>query len=88
MILNNVRIPRSHLLNKQGDVTVDGKYISQYADKSKHFGAVLGTLSGGRISILGATTCDLITAITIAIRFENLYCYPIWYGLIYLYLII
>ncbi|XP_057295716.1 peroxisomal acyl-coenzyme A oxidase 3-like [Hydractinia symbiolongicarpus] len=70
MILNNVRIPRSHLLNKQGDVTVDGRYISQYADKSKRFGAVLGTLSGGRISILGATTCDLITAITIAIRYS------------------
>lgn len=69
MLLDHVRVPRTHLLNKQGDVTPEGKYVSPYKDKSKRFGAVLGTLSGGRVGITGLATCNLIMAVTISLRF-------------------
>lgn len=32
------RIPRTALLNKQADVTPDGKYVAAIKDKSKRFG--------------------------------------------------
>ena len=63
-----MRIPRTSLLNKQGDVTPEGIYVSPYKDKSKRFGAVLGTLSGGRVGITGLAACNLIMAVTIAVR--------------------
>ena len=69
--MDNVRIPRTNLLNKQGDVTPEGKYMSPFKDKSKRFGAVLGTLSGGRVTITGLATCNLIMAVTIAVRYDN-----------------
>lgn len=70
MILNNVRVPRVHLMNKQGDVTPEGKYVSPFKNKSERFGAVLGTLSGGRVGITGLATCNLIMAMTIALRYS------------------
>ena len=55
-------------MNKQGDVTPEGEYVSPFKNKSERFGAVLGTLSGGRVGITGLATCNLIMAITIALR--------------------
>jgi len=71
MLLNNVRVPRTHLLNKQGDVSPEGKYVSPYKDKNKRFGAVLGTLSGGRCGITSLATSNLIMAVTIAVRYST-----------------
>ncbi|XP_047141556.1 peroxisomal acyl-coenzyme A oxidase 3 isoform X1 [Hydra vulgaris] len=68
--LNNVRVPRTALIDKQGGVTPDGVYITPFKDISKRFGAVLGTLSGGRVGITGLAICNLINALTIAVRYS------------------
>ena len=70
LLLNNVRVPRAALLDKQGGVSPDGVYITPFKDISKRFGAVLGTLSGGRVSITGLAICNLINAMTIAVRYS------------------
>ena len=70
LILNNVRVPRSALLNKLGGVSRDGKYVTPFKDKNKRFGAVLGTLSGGRIGIAGLVSTNLVMAVTIAVRYS------------------
>ncbi|XP_067945679.1 peroxisomal acyl-coenzyme A oxidase 3-like [Watersipora subatra] len=64
-------IPREYLLNKNGDVTEDGRYETPYKDPRKRFGMVLGALSGGRVGITGMAWCNLTAAITIAIRYSG-----------------
>ena len=34
----NYKIPREMLLNKTGDVTPDGKYVTPYKDPNRRFG--------------------------------------------------
>lgn len=38
IMFNNYRIPRDNLLNKNGDVTEDGRYVSPFKDPNKRFG--------------------------------------------------
>lgn len=67
---NKYRIPREYLLNKTGDVTPEGKYVTPYKDPSKRFGASLGALSGGRVGITGMCVCNLKLCMPIAIRYS------------------
>ncbi|CAH1801769.1 unnamed protein product [Owenia fusiformis] len=67
---NQVRIPRDYLLNRTGDVTPDGKYVTPYKDPNKRFGASLGALSGGRVGITGMCATNLKMALPIAIRYS------------------
>nr|CAD7602534.1 unnamed protein product [Timema genevievae] len=69
VMFDHYRIPRENLLNKNGDVTPEGKYVSPMKDPKKRFGASLGNLSTGRISIIGTCVEYLISAITIATRY-------------------
>nr|CAD7409129.1 unnamed protein product [Timema poppensis] len=69
VMFDQYRIPRENLLNKNGDVTPEGKYVSPMKDPKKRFGASLGNLSTGRISIIGTCVEYLISAITIATRY-------------------
>lgn len=64
------RIPRENLLNKTGDVTPEGKYVSPFKDPNKRFGASLGALSGGRVGITGMCTCNMKLCMPIAIRYS------------------
>ena len=66
--LNQARIPRGNLLNKNSDVTPDGRYVSALKDEKKRFSATLGTLSGGRVGITGIGVTNLKLAIAIAVR--------------------
>ena len=70
LLLDNVRVPSTALLSKLGGVSLDGKYISSFEDNSKHFKAVLASLPGGRISITRLVICNLINAMTIAVRYS------------------
>ncbi|KAJ8913816.1 hypothetical protein NQ315_003725 [Exocentrus adspersus] len=66
---NNYKLPRENLLNKFGDVTEDGEYVTPIKDPNKRHGAALGSLSGGRVNI--ACICEAMgtKAITIAVRY-------------------
>ncbi|KAF6032169.1 ACOX3 [Bugula neritina] len=70
MAFSKYNIAREYLLNKTGDVTEDGRYISPYKDPRKRFGATLGALSGGRVGITGMAWCNLQMVITIAVRYS------------------
>ncbi|XP_077333976.1 peroxisomal acyl-coenzyme A oxidase 3 [Lithobates pipiens] len=69
-MFHNVRIPQENLLNSTGDITSSGTYTSRYKDPKQRLGASLGTLSGGRVSIIGMTVVNLKLAVSIAIRFS------------------
>ncbi|KXJ29078.1 peroxisomal acyl-coenzyme A oxidase 3 [Exaiptasia diaphana] len=67
---DHVRIPRENLLNKGGDVSPDGKYISGYKDPKKRFGAALGALSSGRVGITSMAVTNLRSCLPIAVRYS------------------
>ena len=67
-MFDHYRIPRENLLNKTGDVTPDGEYVSPYNDLSKRHGDSLGSLSAGRVGISGMCVTYLSTAVSIAVR--------------------
>ncbi|ESO97330.1 hypothetical protein LOTGIDRAFT_159357 [Lottia gigantea] len=70
LAFNSYRLSRECLLDKFGDVSEEGKYITPYKDPSKRFGASLGALSGGRVGITGMAVVNIKLAITIAIRYS------------------
>lgn len=69
LILNNYEIPRENLLNKLGEVTHDGQYITPFKDTNKRHGAALGTLSNGRVMITAMCEAYCTKALTIALRY-------------------
>ncbi|CAG0884708.1 unnamed protein product [Darwinula stevensoni] len=68
--MKGVRIPRENLLNRVGDVTPEGMYVSPFKNPGQRFGATLGNLSLGRVAIVWMATANLQKALTIAIRYS------------------
>ncbi|RNA13430.1 peroxisomal acyl-coenzyme A oxidase 3, partial [Brachionus plicatilis] len=66
---NKVRIPRENMLNKTGDVTPEGKYVSPIKDAKKRFGISLGALSNGRVGLTYFSYCFMNMALTIGVRY-------------------
>ncbi|KAK6923740.1 Acyl-CoA dehydrogenase/oxidase C-terminal [Dillenia turbinata] len=66
----SVRIPRDNLLNRFGDVSRDGKYMSSLPTINKRFAATLGELVNGRVSLAYSSVSVLKLAATIAIRYS------------------
>ncbi|CAH1402461.1 unnamed protein product [Nezara viridula] len=71
IMFNEYRIPKNNLLNRTGDVTSDGGYITPFKDPKKKLGASLGALSAGRIFIVSMANIYLTNAVVIATRYAG-----------------
>lgn len=70
---NNVRVPRSNLLDKFSEVAEDGKFSSMIQGNFERFGFLLGSiLNRSRIFLCSRVTMNLFSALTIASRFAFL----------------
>ncbi|WP_163509645.1 acyl-CoA dehydrogenase [Fodinicola acaciae] len=69
LLFDRVRVPRSALLNRYGDVAPDGTYTSPIESASRRFFTMLGTLIRGRISVAGAAGSATKVALAIAIGY-------------------
>ncbi|WP_206477160.1 acyl-CoA dehydrogenase [Microbacterium sp. KRD172] len=68
---DHVRIPRTNLLNKYGDVAVDGTYTSPIDSPGRRFFTMLGTLVQGRVSLDGAASWGSALGLYIAITYAT-----------------
>lgn len=66
---DRVRVPRTALLNRYGDVAADGTYSSPIANPNRRFFTMLGTLVRGRISVAGGAGSAAKAALAIAVRY-------------------
>ena len=66
---DDVRVPRSALLDRFGQVSPEGAYSSPIDDPNRRFFTMLGTLVQGRVSISGAGVSAAKVALTLAIRY-------------------
>ncbi|WP_243229178.1 acyl-CoA dehydrogenase [Microbacterium sp. CIAB417] len=68
---DQVRIPRTNLLNKYGDVAADGTYTSSIDSPGRRFFTMLGTLVQGRVSLDGASSWASALGLKIAITYAT-----------------
>lgn len=68
---SDVRVPRTNLLNRYGDVSPAGEYTSPIASPGRRFFTMLGTLVQGRVSLDGAAVAASKVALTAAIRYAT-----------------
>jgi acyl-CoA oxidase len=66
---DQVRVPRTALLNRFADVDSAGKYQSQIKSAGARFFTMIGTLVGGRIAIAASGNSAAKAGLTIAIRY-------------------
>ncbi|UVJ37719.1 acyl-CoA dehydrogenase [Arthrobacter sp. CJ23] len=66
-----LRIPRTHLLNRYGNVAPDGTYSSSIESPGRRFFTMLGTLVQGRVSLDGAAVAASKLALKTAIQYAT-----------------
>ena len=66
---DNVRVPRTNLLNRFGNIDEQGNYSSPIENPSKRFFTMLGTLVGGRVCVPRAGLSAAKSGLTIAIKY-------------------
>jgi acyl-CoA oxidase len=66
-----VRIPRTDLLNRYGDVAEDGSYSSPIQSPGRRFFTMLGTLVQGRVSLDGSAVIASKIGLKIAITYAD-----------------
>jgi len=66
---SGVRVPRTNLLNRYGDVDENGVYRSSIASPGRRFFTMIGTLVQGRVSLDGAAITASKLALKIAITY-------------------
>ncbi|MGF2949124.1 acyl-CoA dehydrogenase family protein [Microbacterium alcoholitolerans] len=71
LTFDQVRVPRTNLLNKYGDVAVDGTYSSPIDSPGRRFFTMLGTLVQGRVSLDGAASWASALGLHIAITYGS-----------------
>lgn len=68
---DSVRIPRTNLLNRYGDVAPDGTYTSDIDSPGRRFFTMLGTLVQGRVSLDGAASWASALGLYIALTYAG-----------------
>ncbi len=68
---SEVRVARTNLLNRYGDVAADGTYTSPIESPGRRFFTMLGTLVQGRVSLDGAATAASALGLLIAITYGS-----------------
>ncbi|MGW9412600.1 acyl-CoA dehydrogenase family protein [Arthrobacter cupressi] len=68
---SNVRVPRTNLLNRYGNVSPDGEYSSPITSPGRRFFTMLGTLVQGRVSLDGAAVAASKVALKTAIQYAS-----------------
>ncbi|MHA7269051.1 acyl-CoA dehydrogenase family protein [Arthrobacter sp. HLT1-20] len=71
LAFDHVRVPRTNLLNRYGDVAADGSYSSPITSPGRRFFTMLGTLVQGRVSLNGAAVAASKVALKIAIQYAT-----------------
>lgn len=71
LAFDHVRIPRTNLLNRYGDVAADGTYSSEIDSPGRRFFTMLTTLVQGRVSLDGAAVRCSELALAIALLYAN-----------------
>src|SRR5690625_1140906 len=69
LAFDSVRVARTNLLNRYGDVAADGTYSSPIESPGRRFFTMLGTLVQGRVSLDGASVIASKLALDIAVRY-------------------
>ncbi|MFO1350450.1 MAG: acyl-CoA dehydrogenase [Gammaproteobacteria bacterium] len=68
---DQVRVPRTQLLDRFAQVDAEGRYTSPFDNPHKRFFAMLGALVAGRISVALAALSASKTALVIALRYAD-----------------
>ncbi len=68
---DDVRIPRTALLNRFADVSAEGVYSSPIDNPNRRFFTMLGTLVLGRVSVGGAGINAAKVALAVAVRYAD-----------------
>lgn len=68
---SSVRVPRSALLDRYGQVAADGSYHTPIENKTKRFFTMLGTLIQGRVSVAGGAGSATKVALAIALDYAE-----------------
>ena len=68
---DKVRIPRTNLLNRYGEVEADGTYSSSIESPGRRFFTMLGTLVQGRVSLTGSAVVASKLALIGAVTYGN-----------------
>ncbi|MCH7846353.1 MAG: acyl-CoA dehydrogenase family protein, partial [Acidobacteria bacterium] len=68
---DNVRVPRTALLDRFASIDDDGEYVSDIPNPDRRFFTMIGTLVGGRIGVGAAAVNAAKSALTIAIRYAH-----------------
>ncbi|GAA1489024.1 acyl-CoA dehydrogenase [Brachybacterium sacelli] len=71
LAFDHVRVPRTNLLNRYGDVAADGTYTSPIESPGRRFFTMLGTLVQGRVSLDGSANRASQLALHIAITYAT-----------------
>ncbi|MDQ6714843.1 MAG: acyl-CoA dehydrogenase family protein [Actinomycetota bacterium] len=71
LTFDHVRVPRTNLLNRYGDIDEQGTYTSPIENENKRFFTMLGTLVRGRVSVAGGAAAATRSALAIATRYAE-----------------
>nr|XP_018904171.1 PREDICTED: peroxisomal acyl-coenzyme A oxidase 3-like [Bemisia tabaci] len=69
VLFDNYPVDREDLLNKTGDVTPEGEYVTPFKDPNKRIGANFAALSAGRVGIVSICLAYMTKAVPIAVRY-------------------